>query len=1351
MKFEKYLSILLMVFSLLALYLVSLHNYLLFHSVVEIFSIVVAFGIFIVAWNSRALLDNHYLLFIGIAYLFVGAVDLVHTLAYKGMGVFKGQETNLATQFWIGARYLESLSLLFAPFFIKRRLKVGREFLGYMIIISFLFISIFYWRLFPVCFIEGVGLTPFKKISEYIISLILVASLMLLNQKREEFDTGVFRLLVLSILFTIASELSFTFYIHAYGFSNLVGHLFKVISFYLIYKALVETGLTKPYNLLFRNLKKSEEELRKAHDELEIRVQERTAELAKVNRALRTLSECNQVIVRARQEPKLLQEMCQTIVEIGGYRLAWIGFVEKDKEKTIHLVAKAGFKEEYEDLTCLDNKKDNDPTGLAIRTGNSVIAKNILNDPAFRNLRKGAVKYGYSSSVALPLITDGQSIGVLGIHAKGPDAFDTDEMKLLEELSNDLTYGILALRTQTERKRAEETLRQSEERYRTLAETAEDVIFILDPEGHFQYINQFGAIQLESDPEKILGKTLPQLFPPEAAEKQMLALKTVVESRKPFFQEINIALPTGDIYSDVRLIPVFAEGKEVQSVMGIARDITERKLAEKALRQAEEKYRDIVENAVEGIFQTTPEGRFISANPALARIHGFDSPEELISSTIAMGHETFVDRNRRAEFARSLRTQGTIQNFEAQVYRKDGSPIWVLMNTRARRNSEGKLLYYEGTVQDITERKQAVEALKKSEHKYRNLIDTARDVIFTLSLNGTILSLNPVFEELVGWSRTKWVGKSFVPLVHPGDAPLALKMFEIALQGETTPLFELRISTRQGEYITGELIAVPQLEGGKMVSVLGIARDITERKRAEEQLKKSEARLRLQIDRMPIGCITWDSKFRVVSWNPTAEKIFGFSEDEALGKHPYDLIVPKDTQPHVDTILRRLLEGDTSAHSLNKNITKDGRTIICDWTNTPLKETDGKVVGVLSMAQDITERIRSEEEAKALQEQLRLSQKMEAIGQLAGGIAHDFNNILTIIGGYIQFSLMELEQGSPLRPNIEGIQRAAERAANLTRQILAFSRRQLMEMRVLDLNTLLQDLDKMLRRVIGEDIHLVTTLSESLGRIKADPGQIEQVILNLAVNARDAMPKGGNLTIETANVELDQIYARNHVAVKPGRYVMLSVSDTGVGMIPEVKDRVFEPFFTTKDKGKGTGLGLSTVYGIVKQSGGNIWVYSEPNHGTTFKIYLPLADEALEENKVEVMAEALPRGDETVLVVEDDEVVRKLIVQILKRQGYNLLEAGDGKDALQICEQHKGTAHLVVTDVVLPGMNGREVADHLLSLCPGMKVLYMSGYTDNAIAYHGVLERGVNYIQKPFTLEGMARKVRQILDSPHKG
>jgi len=528
----------------------------------------------------------------------------------------------------------------------------------------------------------------------------------------------------------------------------------------------------------------------------------------------------------------------------------------------------------------------------------------------------------------------------------------------------------------------------------------------------------------------------------------------------------------------------------------------------------------------------------------------------------------------------------------------------------------------------------------------------------------------------------------------------------------------------------------------------GLEKEIAERKRTEEALRKNEEKYRTVAD------FTYDWEYwlglnrNFIYVSPSCEGVSGYRPEEFFANPDLiETIVHPDDRHLFSQHLNNIFDSEKACHLEFRINTRSGEERWISHVCQPAYSNDGSFLGKRGSNRDVTDLKRAEQEMRTLQDQFRQSQKMEAIGSLAGGVAHDFNNLLTIIKGYGQLSLMELKEGDPLKPNIEEIQKAAERAAGLTRQLLAFSRRQVMEMRVLDPNTLLRDLDKMLRRIIGEDIELVTLLADDLGTVKADGGQIEQVVMNLAVNARDAMQKGGKLTIETGNVELDSAYARKHVAVKPGPYVMLSVSDTGVGMTPEIRERVFEPFFTTKEKGKGTGLGLSTVYGIVKQSGGNIWVYSEPGKGTTLKIYLPRVDEPPEEVGQKGVKEGLPRGSETVLVVEDEEEVRKLAVQILRRQGYTVLEASQGNEASHICEQHKGPIHLMVMDVVMPGMNGRELAKSLEPHHPEMKVLYMSGYTDNAIVHHGILEKRLNFIQKPFTIDGLLRKVREVLDS----
>jgi len=393
------------------------------------------------------------------------------------------------------------------------------------------------------------------------------------------------------------------------------------------------------------------------------------------------------------------------------------------------------------------------------------------------------------------------------------------------------------------------------------------------------------------------------------------------------------------------------------------------------------------------------------------------------------------------------------------------------------------------------------------------------------------------------------------------------------------------------------------------------------------------------------------------------------------------------------------------------------------------------------------ERKRAEEALRSSEERLRQAQKMEAVGRLAGGVAHDFNNLLTVITSYSALLLEDLGSDDPKRDDVDQIRKAAEGAAALTRQLLAFSRQQVLQPKALDLKATVAGTEKLLRRLIGEDIQLATVLARDLGVVKADPGQIEQIIINLAVNARDAMPTGGRLTIEAANVDMDEAYVRGHAPASPGGYVMLALSDTGIGMDEQTKARIFEPFFTTKEPGKGTGLGLATVYGIVKQSGGFIWVYSEPGHGTSFKFYLPRVDEPAEAAAA-ATATAEPRGGtETVLVVEDAASVRMVTRQVLERFGYTVLEAPNGETALRLAAKHHGPIHLLLTDVVMPGLSGRQLAGQLAELRPDMKVLYASGYADHAIVHHGILESGIAYLQKPFTPETLGRRVRQVLDS----
>jgi PAS domain S-box-containing protein len=530
--------------------------------------------------------------------------------------------------------------------------------------------------------------------------------------------------------------------------------------------------------------------------------------------------------------------------------------------------------------------------------------------------------------------------------------------------------------------------------------------------------------------------------------------------------------------------------------------------------------------------------------------------------------------------------------------------------------------------------------------------------------------------------------------------------------------------------LAGALVFVP---------LLGFLLWTTRRLRKEWALaQESESLLRTIIETEPECVKLVDANGIVLRMNRAGlAMIEADSPEQVVGRPIYPLVSPEHRQAFM-TLAEGVFRGESRSLAFEAVGLKGGRR----WLEThavPLRDQKGETVVMLGVTRDITER-------KHLEDQLRQSQKMEAIGRLAGGIAHDFNNLLTVINGYSELTYQGLSADDPNRSNVEHIKQAGARAAALTGQLLAFSRRQVLALKVLDLNAVVTNMDKMLQRVIGEDIALATVLQPGLGRVKADPGQIEQVILNLAVNARDAMPQGGKLTIETKNVELDRTYADQHIAVQPGPYVLLAVSDTGCGMDKETQARIFEPFFTTKEKGKGTGLGLSTVYGIVKQSGGYIWAYSEPGRGATFKVYLPRVEEAVATVEPRALSAESQRGSETILLVEDEAGVRMLARTVLEAKGYTVLEARHSEEALALSGQHAGPIHLMVSDVVMPGMSGRELAERVKSARPNMKVLYVSGYTDDAVVRHGVLESGTAFLQKPFTPNALARKVRETLD-----
>jgi len=642
------------------------------------------------------------------------------------------------------------------------------------------------------------------------------------------------------------------------------------------------------------------------------------------------------------------------------------------------------------------------------------------------------------------------------------------------------------------------------------------------------------------------------------------------------------------------------------------------------------------------------------------------------------------------------------------------------------------------------EKERAEASIIRSARQWRTSFDSISDTVCLLDLQGTVQRCNKAFRNLADKPFQEIIGRSCYEVMHGSSEPI-----------EDCPLIRMRDSRRREERELSlndrwfNVTVDPLLdEEGNLTGAVHVMSDITERREAEEEIRISQEAfaeerdlLNSLLDNVPDQIWIKDTNSKFIRTNKATALWFGLSDPEqAVGKTDFDFFTEEHANIAYEDEQELIRSGKAVVGKEEKETWPDREDTWVSTTKVPLRNPNGDIIGIIGISRDITEH-------KKLEEQFLQSQKMEAVGRLAGGVAHDFNNMMTVVIGYSELLLSKLKREEVEYKCVEGIMNAGKRSASLTHRLLAFSRKQVFQPRVANLNALVTDLEKMLKRLIGEDIELQLNLDSKLGAVRVDPSQVDQIIMNLAVNARDAMPRGGKIDIETANVELDDEYCRLHMSVQPGPYVMLAVSDTGIGMDKETQSRIFEPFFSTKEEGKGTGLGLSTVYGIVKQSKGNIWVYTEPGQGTTFKIYLPRIEEATEARKQEEASEKTFRGTETILLVEDEEMVRDLAHQALLEMGYTVLAASNGVEALQICERHKGPIHLILTDVVMPIMSGRELAEASNRWYPGLKVIYMSGYTDRSVIRNGMLEPGVSFVQKPFTPLSLTKKVREVLDA----
>ncbi len=893
----------------------------------------------------------------------------------------------------------------------------------------------------------------------------------------------------------------------------------------------------------------------------------------------------------------------------------------------------------------------------------------------------------------------------------------------------------VACRDITERKRAEAEVMAREEDFRRLIEQANDGIFLLNPDGHFTVVNPAFC--------RMSGYTQEELAQLSVLDTYLPGDRAVGERRRADIQRgAHRIFERALLRKHGSTIQVEGSARRLDDGrhLSIVRDITERKRAEAALRAKEEDYRRLVEQAGDGVFLADTDGRFVVVNPALCKMTGYTREEMLQLGVL----DTYPPAERSAGERRFKDVQsGTAMTFERALLRKDGSTATAEINVR--RLEDGR---HQSIIRDTTERKRAEAALRAKEEDYRQLIEEAGDGVFLLEGDGRFVVVNPAFCRMTGYTREETLRMNMLDTYFPSERSVGERRLGDVGRGLNSA-FERSLRRKDGTALAVE-VSARRLEDGR---IQAIVRDITERKRAEDALRESERKTRALLDLSFgfIGMLSLDGT--LLEANRTALEFAGVEREDVLGR-PFWETAWWSHSPELQGRLRAAVGAAASGEMVRFEApwrAADGSLHPVDFSLKPVRDDGGQVVMLIPEGRDIADLKRAGEEKAALQAQLHQAQKMESIGRLAGGVAHDFNNLLTVINGYSRLLLDTLETRDPLRDSLEEINRAGERAAGLTQQLLAFSRKQVLQPRVLDLNRVVKETQPMLARLVGEDIEVLVELQAEPATVCADPHQLEQVIVNLAVNARDAMPEGGRLSIATSIAEWGGSLAQAHPGARACRYVALTVTDTGVGMNEETRARIFEPFFTTKEVGKGTGLGLSMIQGVVEQSGGLIDVASQPGCGATFTIYLPWVREAADGPVApEVVPGPVAGSRRTILVVEDQREVREYVAVTLAAYGYRVIQAESAAEALPFWERGAADIDLVLTDVVMPRLSGGELANLIWKSRPNTKVLFMSGYKDDVMVHDGDAEAGVEFIQKPFSPGQLASRVAEMLQRPDR-
>jgi PAS domain S-box-containing protein len=928
---------------------------------------------------------------------------------------------------------------------------------------------------------------------------------------------------------------------------------------------------------------------------------------------------------------------------------------------------------------------------------------------------------------------------------KRPDGSErTLEYSAVADVSPGVNLSVF--RNVTDRITAEEALRRSEARFRVMIEKSTEVISLTSADGTTRYVSPSGWKLLGFTPGEEGAEPLGRHVVAEDLQRLKADVARLVSAgQRDMSAEFGVYHRDGSLRWIDATFTNLLDDPDVAALVGNYRDVTARKLAEEALlanRNALEQAQAIAhvgsfssgihpEDEIHWSRETcrifgVPEGTAMTVQSLFARVHPADREALRLAERNAIENDLPIDVEHRVE-------------------RPDGRLCWVRVRASVERATVVGPPRMTGTVQDVTDQHLALEALRASEERYRRIVETTVEGVFTYDADNVITFVNGRMAEMLRCAVEEAVGQSvfaFIDGASREDAERRIGRRKRGIEERS----DFRFRRKDGTDLWASAQATAFFDGeGRFAGAVAMVTDISEQRLAREL----QARLAAIVESSEDAILSASLDGVITSWNAGAERLYGYSAAEMIGQS-LSLLSPPGVSDDERSTLEQVARGEAVPPRETMRRRKDGSTIDVGLTVSPIRDAAGTIIGASKIARDLTARKQAEAALRRTEEQFRQAQKMEAVGRLAGGVAHDFNNLLSVILSYAELSVGVLRTGDPMREDIEEIRLAADRATGLTRQLLAFSRQQVLQPRVLDLNDTLKAMERMLGRLLGEDIELTWLTPPHLGRVLADAGQIEQVVMNLAVNARDAMPHGGKLTIETDNVEVDAGYAGAAVGVTgsipPGDYVMLAVCDTGVGMDAATRSRIFEPFFTTKETGKGTGLGLATVFGIVQQSGGYVGVYSEPGQGSTFKVYLPRTDRTVEAAPSSKPTSVL-RGSETILLVEDEDQLRTVARNILRRNGYNVLEGSNGGEAFLISKDFPAEIHLLLTDVVMPRMSGRKLAEHLALDRPAMKVLYVSGYTDDAIVHHGILNAGVEFLQKPFTPVALLRRVREVLDA----